>query len=191
MDIIRPAEGWGPIIEVCERLALFLSPKGPSISQGSRTVDRAGHSYVLLGLFCAPEAICANRLLQQPFVKPSGGPLSGGIQTRAVMHIYAPYTHADFAGELPLHQPAGPMHKTEEREILVVNSVTKQGFLSICTDVALQLYPHWEVRTKQEKLTSYNYMDFLVLEIMCSDFRSEKCFKNVFLFITHITIIPD
>lgn len=147
MDIIRPAEGWGPIIiEVCETLALFLSPKGPSISQGSRTVDPAGHSYVLLGLFWAPEAICANRLLQQPFVKPSGGPHSD-----TCCHAYrrTTHTHAEFARELPLHQPAGPMHKTEEREILVVNSVTKQGFLSICTDVALQLYPHWEVRTRK------------------------------------------
>lgn len=121
---------------------MFLSPKGPSISQGNRIVDRVRHSYVLLGLFWAPEAICANRLLLQPFVKPSGGPLSDGIQTRAVIHMYAPHTHAEFAGELPLLQPVGPIRKTEEREILIVNSVTKQGFLSICTDVAQQLHPH-------------------------------------------------
>lgn len=131
----------------------------------------------------------ASFVLQKPsvqtvsFVKLSGGPLLDGIQTCAVMHIYTPHTHAEFAEELPLHQPAGLMHKREEREILVVNSVTKQGFLSICADVALQLHPH--------HIPSYNYVGFLVLEIMCSDFRREKCFENVVLFITNVTIIPD
>lgn len=48
---------------------------------------------------------------KQPFVKLSGGPLLDGIQTCAVMHIYTPHIHAEFAEELPLHQPAGLMYK--------------------------------------------------------------------------------
>jgi len=105
------------------------------------------------------------------------------------MHIYTPHTHAEFAEELPLHQPLGLMHKIEEREILICNSVTKQGFLSICADMALQIHTPWDIRAKQEKLlTSYNYVDFLVLE--CARILEEKSALKM-LFSSLLITIPD
>lgn len=80
-----------------QEISIVSESKMPFYLSRELTVERAHHSYVLLGLFCASEAICANRLLQQPFVKLSGGPLLDGIQTCAVMHIYTSHTHAEFA----------------------------------------------------------------------------------------------
>ncbi len=139
MDVIRPAEG--PTIEVCRRLSLFLSPKGHSVSQGSRTCRAC------LSLLCAPGPLLGpNRHLCKPSPPATlceafwGSALRLHSDTWCHAYISAPHTHThtEFAGELPLHQPAGPIHRTEEREIW--NSVMKQGFLSMCTDVALHLH---------------------------------------------------
>lgn len=124
MDIIRPAEG--PIIEVCKRLSLFLTPKGPSVSQGSRTVERARRSYVLLGLFWASEAIWCKPSPPAALCKALWGSVfRRHSDTCCHAYISASHIHTQFAGELPLHRPAGPMHRTEIRDILVVDSVTK------------------------------------------------------------------
>ncbi len=140
MDVIRPAEG--PTIEVCRRLSLFLSPKGHSVSQGSRTCRAC------LSLLCAPGPLLGpNRHLCKPSPPATlceafwGSALRLHSDTWCHAYISAPHTHTHTqSSQGNFLCTSQQVLYTEQKEREIWNSVTKQGFLSMCTDVALHLH---------------------------------------------------